>query len=231
MKTERKMPPCAVCGSTEFASKDVLWPKLIDAWQLSDEEVKYVNRQQGFFCQKCGNNLRAMALASAILRSYKYHGTLSEFCGSSPNLRVLEINTAGNLTQFLQKLPGHQLIAYPQYDMANLQIESERFDLVIHSDSLEHVPQPEKALSECRRVLCSGGRCIFTTPIIVGRMTRSRQGLAPSYHGQSDIDAQDQLVYMEFGADIWQFVLRAGFVSCNMVALEYPSALGIIAGK
>jgi SAM-dependent methyltransferase len=225
------IPNCVVCGATEFASKEVLWQKLIDAWQLSKEEVHYINRQQGFCCQKCGNNLRAMALAMAILRLYGQTGTLSEFCSSSSDLSVLEINAAGNLTQFLRKLAGHRLIEYPQYDLTNLEIESDAFDLVVHSDSLEHVPYPDRALSECRRVLRMGGHCIFTVPIIVGRMTRSRQGLSLSYHGQADINAQDQLVHTEFGVDIWTYVLEAGFISCDIVALEYPSALAIIARK
>ena len=231
MKLGGTMPPCAACGSDEFASRDVLWRDLVDAWQLSNEEVKYINRQQGFHCQKCGNNLRAIGLAAAILRAHSYHGTLSQFCDSFQELSVLEINAAGKLTQFLRKLPGHRLIEYPQFDMTNLAINSDEFDLVVHSDTLEHVPYPERALSECRRVLRTGGRCIFAVPIIVDRMSRSRTGLAPSYHGQSGVPAHDQLVYSEFGADIWKCVLNAGFSSCEIFGFEYPSALAIITQK
>jgi ubiquinone/menaquinone biosynthesis C-methylase UbiE len=115
--------------------------------------------------------------------------------------------------------------------MMNLEIESESFDLVIHSDTLEHVSNPERALSECRRVLRSSGKCIFTVPIIVDRMTRSRAGLEPSYHGQSGVPANDQIVYTEFGADSWQTVLKAGFSSCEIYSLEYPAALVIVARK
>jgi len=112
-----------------------------------------------------------------------------------------------------------------------LNIEFESFDFVIHSNTLEHVPNPERALSECRRVLRSNGKCIFTVPIIVDRMTRSRTGLAPSYHGQSGVPADDQVVCSEFGADIWQTVLKAGFCSCEIFSFEYPAALVLIARK
>ena len=73
-----------------------------------------------------------------------------------------EINEAGGLTSVLKRLPNHQLIGYPDYDMTNLSFEPETFDLVLHSDTLEHVPNPIAGLSKCRRVLGKTGRCIFT---------------------------------------------------------------------
>jgi SAM-dependent methyltransferase len=223
--------PCPVCGGEGLSANPVLWPDLINAWQLSKDEIAYINRQQGLHCQSCHNNLRAMGLSTAILREIQFDGTLKQFCESFGDIKILEINTAGNLTSFFNRLPSHKLIEYPQFDMLNLDIESESFDFVIHSDTLEHVPNPERALSECRRVLRSNGKCIFTVPIIVDRMTRSRIGLAPSYHGQSGVPADDQVVCSEFGADIWQTVLKAGFCSCEIFSFEYPAALVLIARK
>ncbi|MFJ2454943.1 class I SAM-dependent methyltransferase [Pseudomonas protegens] len=220
---------CPVCGGSEFARSDVLWPELINAWQLSVSEVDYINRQQGFHCKQCFNNLRTMALSAAILCEYRVQGTLSEFCETGTELSVLEINHAGNLTGYLSKLSSHKLVEYPQFDVLDLKIESESFDLVVHSDTLEHVSNPERALSECRRVLRDNGKCIFTVPIVTDRMSRFRTGLAPSYHGQSEINAEDQLVHTEFGADMWKFVLKAGFTSCEIFSFEYPAALALIA--
>lgn len=223
--------PCPVCGGEEFSASPVLWPELINAWQLSESEVAYINRQQGFHCKECNNNLRAMSLSVGILKEFEFQGTLNQFCESMSDIKILEINTAGSLTPFFRKLPSHRLIEYPQFDMQNLDIESESVDLVVHSDTLEHVPNPERALSECRRVLRANGTCIFTAPIIVDRLTRSRVGLASSYHGQSGVPSDDQMVCTEFGADVWQTVLKAGFCSCEIFSLEYPSALTIIARK
>ena len=222
---------CPVCGGIEFLDSDVLWPELINAWQLSEDEVRYINRQQGFHCKQCHNNLRAMGLSVAILRELQFQGTLNEFCESAIKIDILEINTAGNLTPFFKKLASHRLIEYPQFDMLDLNIESNSVNLVVHSDTLEHIPNPERALSECHRVLRNNGKCIFTVPIIVNRMTRSRTGLSPSYHGQSGIPSQDQIVCTEFGADIWQTILKAGFRSCEIFSYEYPAALVMIARK
>jgi hypothetical protein len=71
--------------------------------------------------------------------------------------------------------------------------------------------------------------CIFTTPIIVDRMSRSREGLPASYHGQPGIPAADQVVHTEFGADFWKTVFEAGFSQCNLYAFEYPAAIAVVA--
>ena len=232
LPVEKRIPMnCTVCGSDSFAQKDVLWPDLVSAWQLAPDEAAYINRQQGFHCLQCGNNLRMMALAAAIVRAMGFAGTLAQMCMPSSPMRVLEINTAGLLTQFLKKLPGHALVEYPEFDMMNLALASESYDLVVHSDSLEHVTDPVKGLAECRRVLREAGHCVFTIPVVVGRMSRSREGLPPSHHGQASTATDDQLVRTEFGADAWQFVLRAGFSSCEIVSLEYPAGLAFIATR
>ena len=224
---------CPICGGVDFLLNTVLWPKLINDWQLSSSEVDYVNRQQGFCCTACGNNLRSMALADAILRTCYFSGTLESFSESDVGrtIKVLEINEAGGLSPTLKVMPNHQLVRYPEYDMTDLAFESDTFDLVIHSDTLEHVPNPERGLSECHRVLRENGKCIFTIPIIVDRMSRSRTGLSPSYHGQSGVLANDQVVCTEFGADAWVTVLKSGFRSCEIYSFEYPAALAIIARK
>lgn len=222
---------CPVCGTHEFSYLDVLWPKLIDAWQLSILEVSYINLQQGFHCKQCSNNLRSMALASAICKTFDFSGNLTEFCETRKDIKILEINTAGRLTPFLSVMPNHQLVEYPKFDMQDLKIVDGDFDLVIHSDTLEHVPNPERGLSECLRVLNPRGKCIFTIPIVVDRFTRTRLGLSPSFHGRSGIADHDQLVCTEFGADFWKTVMHAGFGSCEIYAFHYPAAMALICQK
>jgi ubiquinone/menaquinone biosynthesis C-methylase UbiE len=101
------------------------------------------------------------------------------------------VNEAGGLTQFLSKLPKHELVIYPQVDMTDMPFPDRTYDLVVHSDTLEHVPKPILGLSECYRVLVPGGYCAFTIPTIVDRMTRSRAGLRHSYHGSPDQRSAD----------------------------------------
>jgi SAM-dependent methyltransferase len=224
---------CSVCGGKEFAHVQVLWQGLIDEWELTQKEVDYVNRQQGMHCMQCKNNLRSISLADAMLSNYQFSGVLKEFSSSdaAASLKLLEINEAGSLSTVLANVPGHMLVRYPDFDMMNLALPDDTFDAVVHSDTLEHIPDPILALSECRRVLKPGGVCIFTVPIIVGRKTRSRSGMPKSYHGSENDTSRDLLVHYEFGTDIWEFAARSGFKSITTHILEYPAAMAIIVKK
>jgi ubiquinone/menaquinone biosynthesis C-methylase UbiE len=171
-----------------------------------------------------------MALALAICRCYGYRDTFRRFVKKfrTRRLRVLEINEAGTLTQFLSRLPKHCIGRYPQLDMMRMPYADGSYDLVVHSDTLEHVPEPITALAECYRVLASGGFCVFTVPTIIDRMTRSRTGLAPSYHGDPNVRSADFVVQTEYGCDAWKHLFLAGFQECRMMTPEFPSALAFV---
>lgn len=115
--------------------------------------------------------------------------------------------------------------------MHKIPFDENTFDMVIHSDTLEHVPNPVHALYECRRVLKKGGALCFTIPIIIGRMSRSRQGLVESHHSNSKKIAHDYLVQTEYGADFWTTIFEAGFTSLKLSAFEYPSGIALTAIK
>lgn len=225
---------CTVCGGRHFnRGASVLWPDLINAWQLSREEVQYINRQQGDTCKDCGSNLRSIALADAIrgcLRTSLHLQQLVE-TEDAKGVSILEINEAGTLTPWLKKFGGYRFGAYPELDMHAMPFPDGHFDLVVHSDTLEHVPNPVHALWECRRILKPGGVLCFTVPIIVGRLTRDRTGLPKSFHGLEADAADDFVVQTEFGADAWAWPMKAGFREVATYAVEYPSALAFAAYK
>jgi SAM-dependent methyltransferase len=228
-RLEKTVTQCLCCGSTKTEEQPVLWKDLIDQWRITDAEVAYIDRQQGFHCTDCGCNLRAMALAQAVMACFGFSGLFREFVQSETarRLQVLEINEANQLTQFFKHMPQHHFVQYPEVDMMDLRFEDEVFDLVVHSDTLEHIPDPVRGLSQCRRVLRRGGYCVFTVPMIVDRLTMAREGLPPSYHGCSSNPA-DCLVHTEYGADAWKHVLLAGFAECRIVSLEYPAAQALV---
>ena len=243
------MTRCAVCGSADLFYAEELSPALVREWALSANEAAYVNRQQGLQCRRCGSTLRCMALATALMRhlgyqlrcelrsepdsqfvSHRTSGTFADFSALPPvrATRVLEINEAGGVSRFLAQWSGHVFARYPDVDMQDLPYADASFDVVVHSDTLEHVPDPVRGLAECRRVLRDGGACVFTVPIIVGRLTRSRDGLPPSYHGDP-AQGEGYLVHTEFGADAWTWPLVAGFSDCRIVSLEHPAAHALVA--
>jgi SAM-dependent methyltransferase len=223
---------CTVCGNGEFRDSNVLWPRLIADWDLSSTEVAYIDRQQGTQCTRCGSNLREIALANAIREAVATPETLVGFVDTSDarRLHILDIN-GSSLSATLSGLPLYTRADYPSVDMQSMPYEDGLFDLVIHSDTLEHVPFPIEALRECGRVLSDDGFLCYTVPTIVARLTRDREGLPPSYHGDPSQGGYDFMVHTEFGADAWTFPIQAGFTSVTINTVSYPDATAITARK
>jgi len=224
---------CGVCGGTKFTIRNVLWDKLVHEWQISREEAAYIDRQQGETCDKCGANLRSIALANA-LRAFLGTKAFLREAATSPmgkSLAILEINEAGSLTGVLKTFGRYSYGAYPEVDMHALPYGENTFDIVIHSDTLEHIKNPVHAISEYRRVLKTNGALCFTVPVIVGRMSRNREGLPKSYHGNPSTMADDFAVQTEFGADAWTYILEAGFTEVTIHSVEYPAAMAFLARR
>jgi SAM-dependent methyltransferase len=216
---------CASAAPPRFTP--VLWEELVDAWGLSADEAASVDRREGTSCGMCGAHLRSWGLADALLSSVGWEGSLASWVASAPPCRLLEINQAGDLSEWLARMPNRELVEYPEVDMQHLPFADASWDLVVHSDTLEHVDDPIAALRECRRVLVAGGSLCFTIPIIPGRLTRSRRGMAPSFHGTERDPAY--LVATEYGADFWVDILAAGFRELRIVVSQWPDAIALIA--
>ena len=219
---------CIVCGSTSPpAHTPVLWPELIEQWGLTPEEAASVDRREGQHCPDCMASLRSQSLAGVLLPELGGTGTLEEWVATEPAYELLEVNRAGNLTPWLERLPGHALVEYPDVDLQELPFEDDTWDVLVHSETLEHVPDPVLGLKECRRVLRPHGILVFTTPVIPGRLTRRRDDLPPSYHGL-EVDPT-YLVITEYGADFWTQVLDAGFGTIRIDGRYWPDAPAFVA--
>ena len=220
------LPTCAVCGGSVFRDTEVLWSELIAEWELDAVEVAYIDRQQGTKCADCGTNLRGCALGAAISAFMGVTAPLRQLGAHS--IRVLDLNGCQGVSDALANLPNYERHDYPQIDMHAMPFSDGAFDLVIHSDTLEHVENPRQALRECMRVTAWRGAVIFTIPIIVGRLSRSRDNLPLSFHGApSFAGRQDFAVRTEFGADFWTYALQAGASSIAISTVEFPSAQAI----
>jgi SAM-dependent methyltransferase len=233
-KQSSSLRVCPVCGGETFKTKSVLWAELISEWELSPDEVDYVDLQQGFQCTQCKNNLRSMTLGAAITAAFGFKGSLENFFRTDEEIRrrmVLEINAAGSLSPFLSLLPKHVRHSFPEIDMQRMNFETGSVDLIIHSDTLEHVPDSRAALQECHRVLKPNGYLFYTVPVIVGRRTRTRAGLASSYHGEPDARRDDYVVQTEYGADFWCETFEAGFRDVRLTSLIFPASMAISARK
>jgi SAM-dependent methyltransferase len=136
------------------------------------------------------------------------------------SLHILHLNQTNDLSQELRTVPdliettylpthelGTDLNGFSNQDMTRLTFESDCFDLVIHSETLEHLHDYELALSEANRVLKPGGYQIYSIPLLHDRQTRRRIGrdsagnevrlLPLSTHGLNG----EYPVVWEFGGD------------------------------
>ncbi len=85
-----------------------------------------------------------------------------------------------------------------QADMRRLPFAAESFDAAIAVQSLEHVPDPEAALSEAARVLRQGGVAVFVTP---NRLTFGRPDeiIDPFHYVELDAEELRALCARTFG--------------------------------
>lgn len=220
---------CPICKKNIFLQHDVLSKDLINDWNISLKEVEYINLQQGLTCSNCNVNLRGMTLIHAVLTHFNYNNITELY--SKCTKKVLEINEVVGLSKFLSKLNNHILMAYPEIDMQNMNIESETFDIIIHSDTLEHIPNSIKGLEECYRILKNDGVMFFTIPIIHNRLTIKREGMSDSYHGDYLLKQKDYIVHTEYGSNFYMELLAAGFKEIRLYSLVDESSLSIAAIK
>lgn len=227
---------CPACGrGGELTDGAKLWPELIAEWELTPEWAEWFNLREGSICEHCGSNLRSRQLAQTIVETARAEfgttaSSLRKLCRerTARSLRVAEINSVGSLHQFLAKLPclnyseyRSELPGIPSEDLMGLSYGDSTFDLVITSDTLEHVPDVGIALGEIRRVLKRGGLHLFTVPVVWARPRTRRRAtvrdgklvhdMAPSYHGSPQQGKDDFLVFYEFGADFVEQCQEAGF--------------------
>lgn len=220
---------CSACGkAAKYTSFEPVDEHLQNEWGLPKPLAKMFNKREGMICEGCGSSVRAQGLASAILDSKYGLGAknLKEWVEkvNATNMQICELNSCHELHKILTGLKN---LTYAEYgtsseqDIENLTYSDDSFDMVLHSETLEHVNDPSRAMDECRRVLKPDGSVLFTTPVVWSRVTRVRSKLVdgkivnvepPSYHGQR---TDDYLVFREFGRDI-------GALLGSKVALSFP---------
>ena len=227
-------PACPTCGFRgRPLHREVLWPELVAAWELTPQWARWMNEREGSRCAWCGTTLRSAGLAAAIVAAVNATaGTRARHLAAlfrdrrARALSIAEINSAGNLHRYLARCPGLRHSEFgsktlPSEDLMALSYADCSFDLVVTSDTLEHVPDVAQALSEVRRVLKPGASHVFTVPVLSDRPSRRRALLdadgrivhlmPPSYHGTPRTDQNDFLVFHEFGTDFEAMCTDAGF--------------------
>jgi SAM-dependent methyltransferase len=228
---------CPACGFRgHFLSRKALGPDLVAEWELSPQWENWFNLREGRCCPKCWSNLRSGHLARGLLRALRpVLGRAVDTVDAAfedpriQALQIAEINSAGSLHPFLAKSPNLRYSEYgstdpnvPSEDLMNLSYADSTFDLVLTSETLEHVPDVDRALREIHRILKPQGLHVFTVPVHADRKVTRRRAhlqngelvhtLPASYHGSAGSRNSDFLVFYEFGTDFPDRCRAAGFV-------------------
>ena len=111
-------------------------------------------------------------------------------------------------------------------DVERLSFGKDSFDLVVSNDVLEHVDDPEKALSEILRVLRPGGVLLLTVPFHTNLQENQQRAkitanglvhhLPEVYHG-NPVSEDGSLVFTDFG---WEFLDQMKRIGYSDVALH-----------
>jgi SAM-dependent methyltransferase len=230
---------CAVCGyiTNGWVFRKIISNELATEWKIDPHTRLMLDKRESLLCPKCHNSFRSRAFAEAIIKIRKFSNVscLREWVENDiiAGIKIAEINACGGLHRYLKNIPnlyyseyGNKIVEYnirttikriirklifriPHQDIMKLSYPENFFDLVIHSDTLEHVPDPIKSLKECIRVLKPGGYCLFSVPLIENHFSvrraycdqkgKIRYIKSPSFHGSNR--KPDYLVYWEFGKD------------------------------
>jgi SAM-dependent methyltransferase len=237
-----RLEHCTVCGRFRpmIYRHRVVPRRLVELWGLSGRLAKALARKESGDCSYCGAQLRARRMALVIMETYPVGHrpsparSLAEWASSplARGLRIAEINRIEGLHERLASLPELQFSDYEpgaasgavirgvrSEDLTRLTYPDESFDLVLTSETLEHVPCLTAALSEIHRILRPGGRHIFTIPLLPGvPKTFARTVVRPD--GTHDLRAPQVRhpggdvgypVFTEFGADLPELLRAAGF--------------------
>ncbi len=110
-----------------------------------------------------------------------------------------------------------------------------RFDLVMALWVLEHLPRPEAALKEARRVLRPGGRFLFLTPNALhpliwgnrmsGALPRLQRALVPWLYGRSEADTFQVCYRANTPARLQSLAAECGFHSASLHIISDPTYL------
>ena len=231
---------CSVCGLVRpmLYRRRVIPPRLVELWGLSALQAEALARKESGDCSACGAKLRARRLAEVLL------GLYPSDAGHSPDLRawaktpeasrlrIAEINRIDGVHEALADLPAFQPSDFVpgaargatvggvrHEDLDRLTYPDSDFDLVLTSETLEHVPDLGRALAEIHRILAPGGRHVFTIPVspdVPATFPRARlrddgaiEELAPPLrHPGGDVG---YLVFTELGRDVPEILRAAGF--------------------
>jgi SAM-dependent methyltransferase len=202
---------CPICGkSAEFSALDDFW-----------------HGRDGLASVDCPLNscvTRERALAYVLNGLYGGNLTSLRIHESSPAARGLSVwlkKNCSNYTQtgyFPEQAAGTMIEHIRNENLERQTFPDSSFDLVIHTDVMEHLFNPFAALREIYRTLAQDGICCFTAPTYWDRLQSTQVAFKsddgsiqtegdPEYHGNPQ-SKSGSLVTWRYGYDLPLLISR-----------------------
>lgn len=154
-------------GRSDFPS-DAAWAEWVRDYYRAEETYDWVDVAEHFKGLESFFHRNRRRAVRTLIRQYGARTPMLDAgCGTGLNLASMPAGSVGidlnprNLELVRRRLP-HQVAV--EGDIEDMPFEDESFGTVVCTEVLEHVPYPEKALSEIGRVLRPGGVLIGSVP-------------------------------------------------------------------
>ena len=192
--------------------------------------VRLRREETGVRCTRCAASAVHLALGWVLRDRVARLGDCDacELSARGPLVAFLRRSARSLATSeyFVDVVPGLSRNGIRCEDLQQLTYASASFDLVTHTEVLEHVPDDARAFAELVRVLRPGGVTLFTVPMHEGERTVERARLhageiehlhAPVYHNDPLRAGAGILAFRDYGRDILDRLRAAGFPEAVLV--------------
>ena len=201
--------------------------------------VKLNNSLLGVRCVVCGAAPIATSIASVLV---KYEPDFVD-------KRIYELSSRGAFFEFLNKnvkdlvcseymedvAPGESVNGVQCQDVQKLTFDDAEFEVCTSTEVFEHVPDDISGFKEICRVLKDDGVFFFTVPLYDEEETVERATIKdgeiiylmePEYHDDSIRGVGKVLVFHDYGQDIVDRLLSAGFSSVDIIVEKDSAGFG-----
>lgn len=202
---------CPVCGLSPF--------------------VRFGEDETAVRCLRCLATPVHLALVEAVEGNLPrlQRRSAYELSSRSPLLAYLRANfDVVTCSEYIKGIPGGTVAdGIRCEDVQKLSFEDGSFDLCTSTEVFEHVPDDMAGFKEILRVLRPGGQFIFTVPLSGSKFTVERAALVdgklnyflePAYHGDRFSGKGSVLVFRDYGLDICERLIAAGFSHASITA-------------
>jgi len=184
----------------------------------------------GVRCTRCAASAVHLALGRALHEAGLDLSTcdVCELSARGPLVGYLRRRARSVATSeyFEDVLPGKERGGVRCEDVQRLSYADASFDVITHTEVLEHVPDDRRAFAELYRVLRPGACMLFTVPLHDGAQTIERACLrdgmidhlqASVYHIDPLRGGVGILAFRDYGRDILDRLRAAGFVDARLI--------------